>query len=241
MDDVTRRQLLRSGLAAGAFAVLQGCTSSVRRPGVRVTPQPSDPSVWEFTPHKPEWLDSGADAAAAAPGSTPGVIPRTSWTRAKPKLWDTNPMNGITRITVHHDGMNAFTSTGQSAAAGRIEAIRNSHVNARGWADIGYHYIVDPAGRVWEGRPVNLQGAHVADNNEHNLGVMMLGNYDLQSPTSPAVRALDDFVTSMMRKYRVPVSRIYTHQELRPTACPGRSLQRVMVANRSSGGVLAMA
>lgn len=239
MDQITRRHLLRSGLAAGAFMVLQGCASSARRPGVRVTPQASDPSVWEFESHKPDWMGSTGSSTASVP--TTGVIPRTTWTRATPKLWDTNPMNGISRITIHHDGMTAFTSTGQSAAASRLESIRNSHVNARGWADIGYHYIVDPAGRVWEGRPINLQGAHVADNNEHNLGIMVMGNYDQQAPSNASVKSLDDFVTAMMHRYQVPVNRVYTHQEIRPTACPGRSLQRVMESTRSRGGALARA
>ncbi len=150
-------------------------------------------------------------------------------------------MNGINRITIHHDGMTPFTSTSQSAAAGRLERIRGSHVSSRGWADIGYHFVVDPGGRVWEARPVALQGAHVKYNNEHNLGIMVMGNYDKQSPTNAASTSLDDFVGAMMRKYRVPVSRVYTHQELRPTACPGKSLQQVMESTRSRGGVLARA
>lgn len=240
MDQHSRRQLLRTGIAAGVLAVLQGCASSARRPGVRVSPQPSDPSVWEFESHKPGWLGGEGETTTAA-ARVPGVVPRSAWTRAQPKLSDTNRMNGVSRITIHHDGMTAFSSTSQSAAMSRLESIRNSHVNTRGWADIGYHFVIDPAGRVWEARPVALQGAHVADNNEHNLGVMVMGNYDTQSPTGASVKALDDFVTAMMHKYKVPVGRVYTHQELRPTACPGRSLQRVMESTRSRGGALARA
>ncbi|HZW09346.1 MAG TPA: peptidoglycan recognition family protein [Phycisphaerales bacterium] len=239
MHELTRRQLVRSGLALGAFFVFAGCESSSRRTRVRTgsayTPNSAD---WEFKSRKPKWLD-GADLSGAA--ATPGVVARASWTSARPNLPDTNPMNGISRITVHHDGMNAFTSTSQAAAAQRLESIRRSHVSANGWADIGYHYVIDPAGRVWEARPVNLQGAHVKDNNEHNLGVMVMGNYDQQSPTGASTKALDDFVSAMMRKYRVPVSRVYTHQEIRPTACPGRSLQYVMESTRSRGGSLARA
>jgi len=76
----------------------------------------------------------------------------------------------ITRITVHHDGMDTFSSTSQADAAHRIELIREAHVNQRKFADIGYHYIIDPGGRVWEGRNVRFQGAHVQDNNEGQPG-----------------------------------------------------------------------
>ena len=239
MQDTTRRQLLRSGLAAGAFVMLQGCSSPARRPGVRVSPQAGDPSIWEPKLHKPDWVDDGPQTASTGP--MPGVISRSTWTKARVNMWGSDPMNGISKITVHHEGSDAFTSTSQSATARRLESIRRYHVDSQGWADIGYHYIVDPAGRVWEGRPVERQGAHVRDNNPHNLGVMVLGNFDQQSPTYAASKSLDDFVAAMMRKYSVPVSRVYTHQEIRPTACPGRSLQRVMESTRSRGGVLARA
>jgi hypothetical protein len=236
MDEVTRRSLLRSGLAAGAFFALQGCAKQTRRPGVQVTPRQTNAADWEFVPQRPDWLD---DEPKAAETRTPGVISRSAWTRAKPKFWDTNPMAGINRITVHHDGMTPFNSTSQSAAAQRLENIRRAHVSSNGWADVGYHFVIDPGGRVWEARPLSLQGAHVKYNNEHNLGVMMMGNYDQQSPTSAASKMLDDFVSAMMRKYRVPVGRVFTHQEMRPTACPGRSLQRWMESTRARGGVLA--
>ena len=76
-------------------------------------------------------------------------------------------------------------------------------------------------------------------NNEHNLGVMVLGNYESQSPTPATQRALAAFVASRMELYEVPTKRVFTHQEIRPTACPGRSLQDFMVRTRRRGGALA--
>lgn len=239
MNDVTRRDLIRAGFGLGAMVVLAGCESASKRTTVRTTGTTgTNPSDWEFHSQRPKWLD---ERPADVGGTVPGVMPRTAWTRAQPNLPDTNPMNGVSRITVHHDGMNPFTSMAEGAASQRLESIRRAHVGSNGWADIGYHYVVDPAGRVWEARPVWLQGAHVKDNNEHNLGVMMLGNYDQQAPTNAATKSLDDFVAVMMRKYKVPVSRVYTHQEIRPTACPGTSLQRFMLSARARGGELARA
>lgn len=244
MNEVSRRLVLRSGLGAGALAVLAGCGGggSARRSGVRVTPQARSDSDWEFVSHKPGWLgaEGGADVPAAS-GALRGVVPRSSWTRAKPKVWDTKPMGRVSRITVHHDGMTPFRSTSSSASAQRLESIRNAHVSSNGWADIGYHFVVDPAGRVWEARPTTLQGAHVKYNNEGNLGVMMMGNYEQQVPTAAASSAIDEFVSVLMRRYGVPVGRVYTHREIRPTACPGRNLQMVMETARSRGGALARA
>jgi len=69
----------------------------------------------------------------------------------------------------------------------------------------------------------------------------VLGNYDDQRPTNESISSLDNFVAAQMQRYRIPVSRVYTHQELKPTACPGRSLQAYMERTRSRGGTMARA
>lgn len=114
---------------------------------------------------------------------------------------------------------------------------RKDHNNGKRWADIGYHYVIDPQGRIWEGRPTNLQGAHVKDTNEHNLGIMCMGNFDQQAPSAAQVAALDAFVVDQMRRYRVPITRVYTHQELNRSACPGRNLQAYMLQTRRTGQI----
>ncbi|MGQ0627872.1 MAG: peptidoglycan recognition protein family protein, partial [Phycisphaerales bacterium] len=142
-------------------------------------------------------------------GPAPGVLPRSAWTTSGvARQSEINPMNGVQRITVHHDGMDVFTSTRESDAAARIEMVRKSHVNGgrgnrKAFADIGYHYIIDPAGRIYEGRNIRYQGAHVQDNNENNLGVMCLGNYDSQRPTAATKSALDRFIAGQMKRYNI--------------------------------------
>ena len=78
------------------------------------------------------------------------------------------------------------------------------------------------------------------DQNENNLGVMVLGNFDRQQPTPMATATLDVFVAQQMRRFGVPRSRVYTHRELNSTQCPGTSLQSYMVQTRGRGGRLAM-
>lgn len=178
-----------------------------------------------------------AEVASGAAGRL-RVIPRTNWTRQRPIMGDTNPMNGIQAITVHHDGMSPEVIRSPADAARRLELIRTSHVESRGWADIGYHLIVDPQGRIWQGRPMNLQGAHVKDQNPHNLGVLVMGNFEEQHPTREALSVLDELLAQQAMAHRVPLSAIRTHQEWASTACPGRHLQAYMNATRSGSGRL---
>jgi len=70
---------------------------------------------------------------------------------------------------------------------------------------------------------------------------MCMGNFDVERPTPEMLQSLDMFVADRMRAYNISVSRVYTHQEIKPTACPGRNLQGYMVATRSGSGRLARA
>jgi hypothetical protein len=151
-------------------------------------------------------------------------------------------MNGVQRITVHHEGASSLGLRGQSAVARRLENIRQYHRSkGKEWADIGYHYIIDPEGRVWEGRPIQVEGAHVAKTNDHNLGIMLMGNFDQHAPTSAQLGTLAGFARDQMLRYRVSTSRIFTHQELKSTACPGRNLQSYMNSARNRGGPFVLA
>ncbi|MFO0493215.1 MAG: peptidoglycan recognition family protein [bacterium] len=261
--ELSRRLLLQAGGALGLL-YLTGCKAKPGGGGDGLVagdpeiPWPELPSVPGGRAVRGTYYPAPAEPGPFAPGGPvppvpgvvplpTGVIPRREWTRAGvARPGSINAMNGISRLTVHHDGMNVFTSTGYSQCAARVEQIRLSHNsrNATGggtWADIGYHYIIDAGGRVWEGRSTAYQGAHVQDKNEHNLGVLCMGNFEQQSPTSAQMAQLDRFIASQMRQYNIPLSRVYTHRELNPTECPGRNLQQYMVRTRSRGGGLALA
>jgi N-acetylmuramoyl-L-alanine amidase len=58
-----------------------------------------------------------------------------------------------------------------------VSEIRNWH-QAKGWQDIGYHYVVRRNGVVEKGRPDNQVGAHVEGHNAHSIGVCMIGGVD---------------------------------------------------------------
>ena len=145
-------------------------------------------------------------------------------------------MTPIRYITIHHDGMDPFYGTHRQDVAEHIESIRQLH-RRKGWGDIGYHYAVDRAGRVWEARPLGYQGAHVKDHNPGNIGIVVLGNFEQQQPSDRQLAAVQNHVALLMNAFRVPTRRVQTHQEWQgaATVCPGSQLQVYLEKLRLSG------
>lgn len=252
---VSRRNVLAGGGILFGSLVLQACAGTSRRIDTSL-PEPIAPSdnhqliQWAQSPTAPDgWNAPSLPIAPAQPAPTPvavpdfnlptGVLPRSMWTRAGvARSNDIHPIGGINRVTIHHDGMPPASLHSQGAVAARIEQIRQAHVAGRGWADIGYHYVVDPMGRVWEARNIRYQGAHVKDQNQNNLGILVLGNFEIQTPTPMQLAAVDRFAAEQMARYRVPMWRVHTHREIAQTACPGRNLQGYLVRTRMAGGAM---
>jgi len=167
------------------------------------------------------------------------VIPRTDWTKARPNLAQIQPMKGVARITVHHTARDLETDAWRRTA-GELENIRIFHSGQRAsdrhWADIAYHFVVDRAGRVWQARPLAYQGAHVKGHNEHNLGIVVLGNFEIQSPTAAQLVSLSGLIGFTRGLYKVPLAEVFTHGELGQTNCPGKHLQAYMNRARTKWG-----
>jgi len=84
--------------------------------------------------------------------------------------------------------------------------------------------MIDYSGRIWEGRSLKYQGAHVSSRNPGNIGVVLLGNFEIQKPSAAQKATLVKLVTELRRYYGVSRRRIYGHRDLDSTLCPGRNL-----------------
>ncbi len=157
---------------------------------------------------------------------------RSSWNPVPVIASRLDPMGKPWRITVHHSAMYMRDkSTGAAAAA--IRNIQYDMIKNRGFGDIGYHFLIDPAGRVWEGREVKWQGAHArGEHNRGNIGICVLGNFvrggEGQMPTEAQTRALKSLISSLMQRHAVAVDNVYTHRDFVQTDCPGPLLQNAM-------------
>ena len=177
--------------------------------------------------------------AAPVAQSTIEVRPRAMWQAKPPRPM--KPMGSISRLTVHHSGVTA-RSPSLAATRTAIQAIQRHHQQQQGWADIGYHYVVDSLGRVWSGRDAAWQGAHAGgEANRGNLGICLLGNFAERSqrPSAAQIDALEHLIAGLLGKHGLTMDSVATHGELRHTDCPGASLQLEVDRIRGFGGRLA--
>ncbi|MFH0964303.1 MAG: peptidoglycan recognition family protein [Planctomycetota bacterium] len=209
-------------LSFGFVLFLSGCASNVSS----VTDE-SALRVIDRTQPGRTYAQAGP-STAVKPVASFGIsmYPRSAWAAGLRQPTKMTPMGKITRVTIHHEGRDeANNMTAQKDVIVRLRATCMSHRNYRGWSDIGYHFAIDRAGRIWECRSLAYQGAHADGANGGNIGIEVLGNFDVQSPTAAQKQALETLVQKLCARYDVPLGRIYTHRELCNTECPGRNLQ----------------
>lgn len=109
-----------------------------------------------------------------------------------------------------------------------VESIRNLHVNANKWDDIGYHYVVetdkDNRGYLKTGRSDRYAGAHagVSYYNNNYIGVCIAGNYSKYNLNEEFYWDLINALAHLCKKYTV--KKIIGHREIKATECPGRNI-----------------
>ncbi len=167
------------------------------------------------------------------------LIPRRMFTYALPDESEMTPLSAVHCITVHHSGFpEPFIAQNLKDTADYLEGIRQFHTgkrpSQRGWADIGYHFAVDRAGRVWQLRSMTYQGAHVKNHNAGNLGIVVLCNFDLQEPAQRQLTTLQQFLDWLGIIFALPKSSIFPHATLADataaTVCPGLTLNAALAA-----------
>lgn len=161
-------------------------------------------------------------ATAAGAGPKPDIEPRSAW-GALPASKPYEPMVPE-RISVHHT--EAPLPMSRDAAVGELQAIQRFHQHGRGWIDIAYHFLIDGSGRIWEGRPLTLVGAHVKDKNDGNVGISIMGDFSPghQRPTAAQLASLIALTRWLSETYAIPAERIKGHRDQEQTSCPGKTL-----------------
>ena len=172
------------------------------------------------------------------------IVTRAGWGAVAPKA-HTYTMPDFQHVTLHH------TSNANTGAA-EMQRIQQKHMSlfpyvmsfgpfkGLNFDDIGYHFIMDKAGVVYEGRQLEVapgapggpytKGEHVATNNTvAGIGFCTMGDYEATEGNEawPAARQkdLEKVVSALCRRYKLPASKLSYHKVMAlaasPSLCPG--------------------
>lgn len=140
-----------------------------------------------------EASDSGGLDLGRYVGPRPRIVTRAGW-GADESIRERNfPYTKTVKAAfVHHTASGNGYSCAQSASV--IRGIYRYHVVSSGWRDIGYNFLIDKCGTVYEGRAGGVakpvRGAHTLGFNTNSMGIAVLGSFGKSNPSSAAVDAV---------------------------------------------------
>jgi hypothetical protein len=168
----------------------------------------------------------------------------------------------ITHAAVHH----TVTSNSPPDPAQVVRQIWDWHVNDNGWLDIGYNFLIDHTGNIYQGRynpwleSTDVRGAHAGQSNSRSVGIALLGQFEpgatpqVGEPESVALDALVRMISwrftqrniDPLAEAAIPVNpsgtrvlpTILGHRDVSATACPGTNLYTLLpeIRNSAEGG-----
>jgi RHS repeat-associated protein len=140
-------------------------------------------------------------------------------------------------IVIHHEG-NVQTYD--------VQEVQRQHMIYEGYSDIGYHYMVGPSGSIYEGRSVEVRGAHVTGKNTSMIGVLELGDFqpgmvlkggrefpwDWDDDPGPTAEQFASTVTLIRwLDYLYGIDRVVGHRDVpeQNTLCPGKNFTQSQI------------
>lgn len=130
-------------------------------------------------------------------------------------------MRNINKIIIH-------CSATPEGRAVTVDTMRNWH-KQRGFSDIGYHYVIGLDGSVYNGRNVELSGAHCLGHNRNSIGICYVGGCDKNmNPKDTRTAAQEAALVKLIRslKVRYPSATVHGHNEFAAKACPSFDVQK---------------
>ncbi len=208
-----------------------------------------------------------ARLAARRRAQAPAIIPRSAWGADTLRLRGTPAYGQVQMAFVHHTV--TANEYGPEDSAAMVLAIARYHIDHNGWNDLGYNFLVDRYGQVFEGRAGGIDlaivGAQAQGYNSVSTGVSCLGTFSDVAQTEEGMEALAQLIGWKLSLHAVPVTgqvtvtsaggeanrypagravtfeRISGHRDGNTTECPGDVLYGQLADLRVRAGRYATA
>lgn len=150
------------------------------------------------------------------------ILSRSAWGAASSRPSSGDPWRSVPRSSRQYfTGHHTVTPKGDTFDGVRaiLRNIQAGHFG-RGYCDIGYNYLIDQFGNIWEGRGLDIRAAAVGSNNTPTINVAYIGNNNPTEAAKRAYAALRAWVNNQMGRNLS----LKGHRDFNSTACPGQNL-----------------
>lgn len=128
------------------------------------------------------------------------------------------------RIILHHTFKPTIAQFNERPDGAYWMRVIDRYHRLKGWAGIGYHFVITPDGLIYIGRDLNTSGAHTRGQNSKAIGVCLLGNFDEETPTEPQWSSMKFLLCWLHHRFTIPISELRFHNEFATKTCPGSRL-----------------
>ena len=139
------------------------------------------------------------------------------------KQLDRYPVRDWKYIVIHHS----------ATESGNACVFDKDHREKRGWENgLGYHFVIGNGRGSGDGqieignrwiKQIDGAHAHVHEYNHFGVGICLVGNFDITSPTANQMTSLTALVAYLRNRCRIPSGKVIPHKDVRETVCPGKN------------------
>lgn len=218
--DPRRRALIRTlslvGVAVVSSTGARFLFGRLDGPSEQAAPSPSTPSSTSTTTPPPTSPPLTTAATAVSPEPIViQVISKEGWGGGPTGEFQSHE---IVRLTYHHT---ASSGSDPAGAPDRIRGYQKFH-QAQEWPDMAYHYLIDQAGRIYEGRPVDAVGNTFTEYDPTGHFLTCLdGDFDVEQPSPESINALATMLAWASKTYGIVPQTLSGHRDHAVTTCPG--------------------
>jgi len=185
----------------------------------------------------PNFIPSVDGGGTTETENVPEIIYRSEW-GAKDFSGNVEKLGGYKDLVIHHSVTSAAKNKTEGLA--RVKEIQDIHMDDRKWSDLGYHFLVDSSGNIYQGRrfyeedkelsekPELAKGSHVEAQNTGKVGICLIGCYDenecannKDDISKASLDAVVELCTFFCKNYNISSDNIKGHKDYKATACPG--------------------
>lgn len=245
--DPSRRAFLRRAAQGAAIAAVGGWTFAARP---AAADRARHPSHWS-PDHRPRGVDDGGEDTVGGDGfdtgrspsvgridgipagitatrsipsvntasvAAPPVVRRAEWGADETLRAPTRVFAPIRKLVVHHTA----TENRPADPAEVVRYVYRYHVGTKGYSDLGYNFMIDHRGTIYEGRYSRRYGSEAINGEDHNgwgvvgahakamntgtCGICLIGNFDLAAPTDAALASLQWLLAYKASRHRIDLT-----------------------------------